>query len=368
MSRFNLPEINFVELDAAELERLGVTKFEELMGETLSESDPRRKMLQSVAFVGAMLANNIDFTAKQNRLTYAVDNYLEHIGAGKNVDRLAPVAAKTMVRYNVNNPEEFTIPAGHRLSINDLYFETQVATIVEIGVEYVDIQSVCSEPGTAGNDFLPGQITEIVDPLPWVSSAVNVTTSSGGTDWETDDAYAERIRTANENLSTAGPELGYEYLAKSASQNVIDVHVDSPAAVEIVITPLMINGEAPDEDEKTAILAACNARSARPMTDLVSVADPVITNHTINVTYYLPQSLVAQEAIYQTAVGYSVDDYVLWQKSKLGRGIDPSELYARMTQEGAKRISVDPNTYVSVADNEVAHVAVNLTYGGLIND
>ncbi|MGG3448622.1 baseplate J/gp47 family protein [Domibacillus aminovorans] len=368
MKRFNLPEIEFVNLNVEELERIGVEKFESLTGVTLSEADPRRKFIQSVAFMGVLLANNIDFTAKQSRLAYAEDHYLEHIGINKNVERLEPIAADAIVRYNVNNPEVFVIPSGNRMSVGDVFFETTADHTVEVGLEYIDIELKCTEPGTIGNDYLPGQITEIVDPLPWVTSAVNVTKSAGGTDWETDDAYAERIRTANESLSTGGPELAYEYLAKSANQNVIDVHVDSPAPVQVMITALMTNGEAPDEDVKAQILEKCSAKTVRPMTDLVTVADPVISAHSVAVTYYLPQSLIAQQSIYQAAVGYAADEYVVWQKSKLGRGIDPSELYARLAKAGAKRVSVEPNDYVELAGNEVAHMTVTLTYGGLLND
>lgn len=368
MARFNLPDINFVNLDTEELERVGVARFEALAGITLSESDPRRKQIQAFAFMGTLLANNIDYTAKQSRLTYAEDHYLEHIGAGKKVDRLEPIAAKTVVRYNVNNPEPFVIPAGSRMSAGEIFFEAIADYVVGIGLEYIDVDMICTEAGTIGNEYLPGQITEIVDPLPWVTSAANVTKSAGGTDWETDDAYADRIRNANESLSTGGPELAYEFLAKSANQNVIDVHVETPAPVQVEITALMTGGEAPDEEVKAQILEKCSARTVRPMTDLVTITDPVISPHSVSVTYYLPESLGSQQSLYQTAVGYAADDYILWQKSKLGRGIDPSELYARLQEAGARRVSVEPNEYVELAENEVAHMTVTLTFGGTIND
>lgn len=80
MTRFGLPDINFVDVDATEFENAAVAKFEELQGVTLEETDPRRKFMQAFAFVATILANNIDYSAKQSRLAYAEDNFLDHLG------------------------------------------------------------------------------------------------------------------------------------------------------------------------------------------------------------------------------------------------------------------------------------------------
>jgi phage-related baseplate assembly protein len=369
MTRFNLAEINFVDLDTAELENIAVAKFEELQGVTLKEADPRRKFIQANVFIAMMLANNIDYTGKQNLLTYANDDYLDHIGTKKDVERLGPVASKTIMRFNVNNPETFIIPSGTRFTINDLIFATETDQTVDIGVLSVDVVVVCMEEGTIGNGFLPGQITELVDPLPWVASAANITTTAGGSDWETNDAYADRIRNANESYSTAGPELAYTYFAKSANQDIIDVQVSSPNPCEVKIIVLMKNGTLPTQEVKDQVLAKCSDRSVRPLTDLVSVADPILSEYNLTVSYYLPESSRDSQVSVQENVTAAVQDYLLWQKSKLGRGIDPSELYARMQAAGAKRIAVEPNGYVALTREQVAkNMLINVTFGGFIND
>jgi phage-related baseplate assembly protein len=369
MARFNLPDIDFLEVDAAEYENMGVAKFEELQNVTLSESDPRRKLLQSVALVTTVLANNIDYTGKQNLLTYANDDFLDHLGSKKDTSRLGPISSKTVFRFEVNNPEPFIIPAGTRVSVSDLTFATTAPRAVEIGAISVDVPAECETAGTIGNGFLPGQITSLVDPLPWVSKVSNISTSSGGSDWETDDAFADRIRNANESFSTTGPELAYQYFAKSASQRIIDVEVLSPAPCEINIVLLMENGELPTQDEMNEVLKVCSARDVRPLTDRVraSAAEQYIYN--LEVQYYLPESVIDRQEYYQADVTAALQDYVLWQKSKLGRGIDPSELYAKLRQAGAKRISVEPNQYIELQRHQVAKEGtINLTFGGFVND
>lgn len=369
MVRFNLPDIDFTKLDVEDLERAAVKKYESLMGVTLKEADPRRKQLQAAAYMGMIILNNIDYTAKQNRLSYAEDDFLEHIGVGKKVDRLEPIAAKTTERYHVNNPEVFVIPSGHRIGVGGLFFATTADYTVPVGVQYVDIELQCTEAGTIGNDFLPGQITEIVDPLPWVVSVENITKSEGGMDWETDDAYAARIRDSNESLSTAGPELAYEYFAKSANQKISDVKVTSPNPSEVEIFILMKNGELPTEEEKNQVLEICSARNVRPLTDKVSVSSPELYYYDFPITYYLPQSLINTPVAAQSAVSAAVEEYKTWQKEKLGRGIDPGELYARLQKAGAKRISLINNHFIPLADNQVAREGnVTLTFGGFIND
>lgn len=369
MSRFNLPDIDFLDVDASEYENIGVSNFEKKTGVTLSESDPRRKFIQAVAFVATVLANNIDYTAKQNRLSYAADDYLDHIGADKNTPRLEPLPAETTIRFNVNNPEEFVIPAGTRLSVKEIHFAVVTDYRVPIGPAYVDVKAVCLDPGVIGNDFLPGQITEIVDPLPWVSSAENITTTSGGTDWEEDEPYAERIRNANESKATTGPELAYKNFAMKANQDIIDIRVISPAPNTIEIVVLMKNGEQPSEEIKNQVLAKCSARDVRPLTDLVTVTGAMEHPYSLTVSYYLPNSLRTMQNTVQTQIEASVSKYKLWQKSKLGRGIDPSELYALMQKAGAKRILVEPNEYVEISDRAVAKdEAVTVVFGGFIND
>lgn len=369
MARFNLPDIDFLEVDAAEYENMAVAKFEELQKVSLGDADPRRKFIQSVALIATVLANNIDYTGKQNLLTYASDSFLDHYGAKKDVFRLKPIASKTTLRFEVNNPSLFEIPAGTRVSINDLTFATLTTQQVEVGLAYIDILAECETPGVIGNGFLPGQITSLVDPLPWVSKVSNITISAGGSDWETDDAFAERIRNANESFSTTGPELAYEYYAKSANQRIQDVKVLSPAPCEVKIVILMENGELPTEEELKEVLKLCSARDVRPLTDRVSVsaAEPYIYN--MDIVYYLPQSSIDRQEYLKADVNQALQNYVLWQKLKLGRGIDPSELYARLRTAGAKRISVEPNQYVELAGHQVAKEGIiNLTFGGFVND
>ena len=63
---------------------------------------------------------------------------------------------------------------------------------------------------------IAGQLKTLVDPVPYVASVANITTSEGGADAQTDDSYREDIHGAPERFSTAGPDGAYIYHAKRA--------------------------------------------------------------------------------------------------------------------------------------------------------
>ncbi|MGE6379540.1 baseplate assembly protein [Peribacillus muralis] len=369
-ARFNLPDIEFVEVDAEELENMAVSRFEALQGVTLNESDPRRKFIASIAFIGTTLANNIDFTGKQNLLAYSTDNFLDHLGVKKNVFRLEPIAATTTFRFEVESPVDFSIPIGTRFSLNEIIFYTTEEKVVKSGIKTIDIPGVCEEVGTVGNNFSPGQITDLVDPVPWVSRAYNLSKTEGGVDWEDDDSYADRIRRANSQYSTAGPEDAYLYHTKSANSLIIDVSVFSPSEGKVIVVPLLENGAIPDDLAINQVFEKLNQRTVRPLTDHVVVQKPEEFLYDIEATYYVSSEKANVLPDIQSAVSKAVEEYQIWQKSKLGRGIDASELNARIKEAGGKRISIKiPSSFIPLSKTQVGIARrVSVTFGGVLND
>jgi phage-related baseplate assembly protein len=198
----------------------------------------------------------------------------------------------------------------------------------------------------------------------------NTTESEGGADAETDDAYAERIQQAPESFSVAGPDGAYRYWARTASQLIIDVLVHSPSPGVVEIRPLLQGGEVPGQEILDLVDLVCNDRAIRPLTDDVQVLTPEQVDYDISLTYWISTANASIAASIQSAVNQAVNDYKLWQKSKLGRGIDPSELNARIKSAGAKRVVVTlPAAYQSIESYQVAaEDQVTVTYGGLEND
>ncbi|QPA33371.1 baseplate assembly protein [Thermaerobacillus caldiproteolyticus] len=374
MPRFNLPDIQFISVDAEESETNIVTRFEELRGVTLTDADPRRQLIKSFVYGLVLHANAVDYSLKQKLLSYATDDFLDHLGENELTPRLGPKAATTTVRFELSIPfgETPVIPAGIRVTGNgSVMFATPEDINVTYDMSYVDIKTVCTETGTIGNGFLPNQINQLVDrdPIPFVTKVYNIDKSDGGADWEEDDPYAERIRLSPERYSTAGPEEAYIYHAKSANQLIVDVSVREAGEGTVEIVPLLQNGELPDEAILSQVLEACSDRKVRPLTDHVVVSAPQQVEYDIDVTYYISSEKASMATTLQANIDQAVQDYIIWQKQKLGRGIDPSELILRMKQAGAARIDlVSPVSYQSIEKNQVAKERnVSIVYGGVTN-
>jgi phage-related baseplate assembly protein len=364
-----LPNIDFTEKSAADVEAEIIAKYEQTAGRILAKGDPVRLFLEAVAAVIAQQRVIIDFSAKQNLLAYATGDYLDHLGDRQGVVRLPEQSAMATVRFSLPIAQTFavSIPQGTRVTPGDgLFFATQEALEITPGATYVDAVVTCTQSGSIGNGFAIGQISKLVDPLPYISKVENITASTGGVDEESDDNFRLRIRQAMERYSVAGPRLAYDFWARTAHQGIIDVSVRSPAAGEVEIRPLMEGGELPSSEILDAVLKICSADDVRPLTDRVSVLAPERVAYSIDITYFIDRveaiSISAIQAQVETAVG----EYIAWQKAKLGRDINPSALIKRVMDAGAKRVSVTSPVYTALESWQIAQEdSVTVNYGGL---
>lgn len=368
----NLPQIEFVSTDVGEIDANIITVYEGISGRKLALGDPVRLFLQAIAAIIAQQRVLINYAAKQNLLAYAEGPYLDHIGALVRAERLPAKAAQTTLRFTISppQPQAVIIPAGTRAtSDGQVFFATVQATTVPAGATQIDVVAECTTPGTIGNGWQVRQINRLVDPLFWVQKVENITVSSGGVDEEDDNSYRERIRQAPESFSVAGPEEGYKYWARTAHQSIIDVSVTSPSAGVVEIRLLLEGGEIPGQEILEAVAAVCNDKKIRPLTDQVTVLAPEVVSYDIQLTYWISTENASIAASIRDAVIKVVDDYQAWQRSRLGRDINPSELIARVMQAGAHRVEVTAPAFTQLLLSQVAIAdTVTVTFGGLEDD
>jgi len=375
MEYVDLPEIQFVPEDTAGIQQNIITVYEGLTSRTLQPADPVRLFLSSLAAVIVQQRTMINRTAKGNLLRYASGVVLDHMAAFQGAERLDAAPAITSVKFTLSMPlpSATLIPAGTRVGAQggdgSIYFSTTQVLEIPAGAVVGSVLAACSTPGPTGNGFLPGQVNVLMDPLPFVISAINQTESGGGAAAETDDAFKERIRTAPESYSTAGPRGAYEFWAKSASSAILDVHAYSPTEGEVTVLPLLTGGKIPGADTIEAVAAVFESRGVRPLTDKVTVKPPQAVSYNTGLTYYISRSRAIEAPAIQAAVAASVSAYQLWQRSRLGRDINPSELISRVMAAGALRLSVTAPTYTPIEATQVAHEgSTTITYGGLVDD
>lgn len=363
-----LPDITFAESDPDVIETSIIKIYESLTGRALAAADPVRLFLLSLAALIVQQRVVIDTAAKQNLLAYATHDYLDHIGVLVGTDRLQSAAATTVLRYTLSAKRDqiTTIPAGKRATTGDnTVFATNEDLIIQAGETSGSVAATCTEKGASGNDYAIGEINKIVDHIPFVESVVNMTKSEGGSDTEDDSPYRERIHEAPEKFSTAGPDGSYIYHAMQTSALISDVSVDSPSPGEVVVVPLLSDGKIPAEEILNDVRESLNDRKIRPLTDHLTVQAPTEKKYNISLKYYIDRNDSTNGAAIQVAVNKAIEAFQSWQKEKLGRDINPTELSYRIRAAGAKRAEIIEPVYEEVKKSEVAiSEKVEITYGG----
>lgn len=318
----DLPEPVFIETDPAVIEAEQVSEYEALTGKTLYPAQPDRVLISLSAYRESLVRIAIQEAAKQCLVRYATYPILDYLGEDAGCVRIPAQYALATIRFTLTAIQavDVVIPSGTRVESKDgaVIFATDDALTIAAGLTTGDAPATCQTAGTAGNGYLAAEINNLLDPVEYVTTAANTTTTNSGAETEEDDPYRERIFLAPESYSCAGPEGEYIYHAKSAHQDIIDVGVTSPDPGCIAIYPLTKTGE-PSQEMLALVLAACNPDDVRPMTDNVTAVAPTEVEFTIegDVTLYA----TADQDIVEEQIAAALETYSAAQKAKLGADI-----------------------------------------------
>jgi phage-related baseplate assembly protein len=380
-----VPDIDFCVKDASVIESEVITNYENLfylatkIAKTLGRGDPVRLFLLTIIYQIVVQRSIIDSTGKENLLKYAHGANLDNLGAkwGLRGQRLPATSATTTLRFTFSSllTSDSTIPLGTLAKANDgrTFATTQEGTIVAGGTA-IDLPAVATIPGANSNGLVAGQINQLVSwNSPFLVSVANIVMSSGGTDIETDEHLRARIWMAPESFSCAGPYGAYEYWAASANADIIDVSVwsDPPHAGKVYIYPLMKDGELPSAEVIDQVYAVCNEDRIRPLTDQVFVQPPIpVTSTGCVVKYWIRTKDEQFENEIKEKCEQAFADFLYWQKTKIGRDINPSKCDQMIIEAGAKRTDISEETstfeFMIVNSQSVADlVSPTLTYMGL---
>lgn len=370
LPRWQMKDVNFVDSDAEKVKEIAFGIYESITERTLATGDPMRLVLLSQVAMFIQAFSCINTAGQQNLLTYAQGAYLDAMGLFVSTFRLEASSAVTTIKFKLSQAlaNAYTISAGFEVTNGVVTFATDEELVIPPGELYGEVSATCKTVGESGNNYLAGQITTIVTPMTFLESATNTTTTTGGADAETDAEFAERIRLAPNKFSVAGPRKAYIYHTKSVSPAIIDVAVPDSDPGEVRIFPLLEGGELPSETILEQVYDHLSADDIRPMTDHVTVLAPTAHEYVINIDYWVLESDKGKAETIRTNVEKAVEEYRLWQQTKIGRDITPMKLIQGVAAAGAARIdsaTMTPNEFVSLGEDEVAQcTAVTITYKG----
>lgn len=340
----DIKPLNFATADPDEIAIEVVATVEKLLGRTLERADPLRIFLRGVELLLLQQRLLIDQVAKQNLLAFAEGENLDRLGDLVGCERLQATSARTTLEVTLSAPREVStvIRAGTRVTAdNSIYFALDEALIFLSGEVSKVAKATCTVTGEIGNGYAIGELCNIVDPQPFLQSVTNITATAGGSDVESDDNFRERIHEMPEEFSCAGSEGAYIARTKSVSALISDVSVDSQTPGTVQIYPLMKGGELPTSEILNAIDEHLSAKTVRPLTDLVTIRTPIVNEYEINLRYWISRDDAIQAAQIEEAAQAAVSDFIDWQRSKLGRDLNPSKLTHLLLSAGVKRVEID---------------------------
>lgn len=373
------PEISFMknytmEQLADEMLSWFKEKRKELTGEdiVLGKADDRRIMLLAGAYFIYQGYMYMDDAGKMGLLKYSRGDYLENLGALKHIYRKPATPSTTTLRFEIIAPRTTTIniPRGTRVTAGDgVYFATTKYEEIKIGNTFVDIPAVCTTTGAGTNNYDIGDISTIVDLIAFVDRAKNITKPENGADIETDESLRQRIYIAPASYSTAGSVDSYEYFARQYSADITNVRITSPSPGVVEIRYLLKGGVIPEAESIKGLKEYLSGSDIRPLTDKVEVMAPAQVKYTLNLTYYINSSDQSRANTIQGKVTEAINEYITWQRSEIGRDINPDVLKQKIIEAGAKRADIISPIFTVVDSNSVAGVETQtVTYGGLESD
>ena len=366
-----MADFDFVTTDSAKLYTETITSLMVYCDEALYPGDERRIFGEALVAVFTGLYSEFNDRMKQRTLRYARGEVLDAIGERYGVFRTESTKATAVFRFAVSDaqPVNIVIPAGTRITLDgSFYFSTTNVAVLSAGDTYVDVEAECTEGGEQYNGYIAGNISTLVDLIPYISSVSNVTVTDGGDDGEPytdagDERFRERIRLAPSTQSTAGPESAYRYFALSADPDIVAVSIDVPANEPntVNIYPLLKGGVLPDENTLKKILSVVSADDVRPMTDKVQAFAPQVVEYEVELKYYCTKDTEAATVEAIEGEGGAIAQYNEWQTTALGRDINPDQLrrfvLAPTNGTGAIRVDVVKPSFADLGKSQVAKLS-----------
>jgi phage-related baseplate assembly protein len=325
----------------------------------------------SVAYLAYLVLRKIQGAALQNLTQFATYPVLDYRCQDFGVTRLpAQYAACTIEFTMAAGHGDRVLPAGMRIQSTDSLatFELSADLVVAAGVNVIRAAAVCDTAGIVGNGYVAGKINVILDPQPYLSSAVNVDTTSNGADLESDQNLRERLYLAPGAFSTAGCEDGYKYYARSASSLVLDVSVNNGAGGLVNLYPLVAGGLT-SQVILDAVNTACSPKTVRPTNDEVHVYSPQAVNYNVDISIVAYASVADTTALI-TQSHSAVQALADGNSKKLGIDIIVSQFIIAAGVSGVAKVVVNsPAADIVLDDTQVGIcTGVNVVLTGLNND
>lgn len=320
---------DFFERDPAVLKAQMKAAFEAMSGRTLHPAQTEMFLVELVAYVLSLLNEAAQTAVLQNSAVWAEGAHLDDRGASLSTFRLLAQRATLTARFSLAaaRPSNVVIPKGTRISAGaGAMFFTIADVVIKPGQMTGDVTAQADLPGTSVNGLPAGSVSELLDPIAYVS-VTSTTPASGGTDDEDDERYRLRVVNALLTIAKTGPRACYRELVMAVDPDIVDVGVIRPEPGKINIYPLMRNG-VPSAALRTAVLKYLDPETLRPMGDEVFVLSPERIGFTLTATVRSVEAVAGLQAAVEAALRAAFAPWSLMLGSQLAPSVLVSAVQA----------------------------------------
>ncbi|WP_137132755.1 baseplate J/gp47 family protein [Rhizobium sp. FY34] len=356
----------FFERDPAVLKALFKAKFEEVSGRTLYPAQTEMFLIEVAAYALSVLNEAAQTGVLQNTVVFSEGIHLENRAASVSTYRLLAQAAVTTLEFRLSAIRllDTVIPKGTRVAAaSAVTFATDADLIIPSGMLAASITATAEQPGAAWNGLSVGAVTDILDPVAFVTSAGNTSVVSGGTDIEEQERFRLRAANALHRISKSGPRDGYREHVMAVSPQIVDVAVIRPEPGSIDIYPLMTNG-LPTDELKAQVLAYLDPETLRPMGDDVSVLSPIAVVFDIALTVRVREAATGQQALFEDAARAAFQPWTQELGSQIAPSVITSAIKSLPRVADAKLTSFEFTNLATFQFPVLGNLAVNVVVVG----
>jgi len=330
-----------------------IAAFETAAGRKLQPAQVERLLINLYAYRESLVRAAIQFAAEQNLLAFARFPMLDFLGQLLGVTRLAAQKAVTVLQFTLTGAlgTQFTIPSGTQVATQDQQFKfaTDEQLLFEIGETVKSVTATATEAGAGANGYVTGQVNVMVEPNAQIASATNTSATSGGSAQENDEQLRQRIQTAPNRFSSAGPAGAYGFFALGVDPAFAAVQVITPVPgtvrVYVLTGPITVQPAAAPNSAGIAnsallqkLLDALNAETIRPLTDTVQTNAVTEVDYLITATIRLFSN--ADPETTMAAANEAARQFALARANRIGRDLVRTQLFDALHVSGVYRVDL----------------------------
>lgn len=336
-------------------------KYESLSGKPLQPAQTEAILIKVFAHYAQLSANKYNDGSANQLISFSQGAMLDLLVEVFGVTRLTAQPATCTLEFTiVQGHTGVTIPQGTRVQSPDgkAVFETKIAVSVPIGTYVADVAAECQTAGLAGNGYIIGAVTDILDPQAYILSVINLEETAGGAEKETDEQLQARTKLSPNGISNASKK-GYQFLALSAHPDIIDVKVlgpedhDIPGTVKVY--PLVKGAITTPSQIITSVETILNDDKNKGVCDTIVVESPVAKDYDITIGLVLFNDAIDQDVL--DSCNQVINDFKESAAAKLGIDIVRTSLSTLCKNVSATvydAVVTLPASNVGVLPNEFA--------------